>query len=380
MTCIDRYILQVYIRTLFVCFISFAGIFVVFHAFTNMDDLNRYAQHVGGMGMAVLKFYGPYMLMLFELTNMMVALMALLFTFGLLRRSGELTALLAAGVSHGRIVRPMLLAAAVVMVVAAVNREFVLPNWQDQLGLDVPSQDGAGEERPLRPVSDRTTGILINGKAINLVAQEIIEPALEIRVQAPGFDNRISAKKAFWMPATEQRPGGYLLEGVRQPAEIDQIPSYRAPGSTELLTARDTDWLNPGQAFVASRVGIDFLQAGSGWMRMANTGDLARRVSNPAAHCPAEVHVTLHDRWLRPFLDFSLIVLSLSLVVGRSQRNMFVVTGYATGLVVLFFGMRTLFHTMGGTGDMIAPATAAWLPLIILAPAAYSRYRIVQVS
>ena len=52
MTCIDRYILQVYIRTLFVCFISFAGIFVVFHAFTNMDDLNRYAQQVGGMGMA----------------------------------------------------------------------------------------------------------------------------------------------------------------------------------------------------------------------------------------------------------------------------------------------------------------------------------------
>jgi hypothetical protein len=264
--------------------------------------------------------------------------------------------------------------------VAALNRELVLPRWQDQLGLDVPSGDGQSQERPLRPVSDRTTGVLINGKAIRLAEAEIVEPAFEIRVAAPGFGTRLHAAAARYLPPTEERPGGYLLEGVRQPTDIDQIESFRVPDSTQLLTSHDTDWLAPGEAFVASPVAIDFLQAGSGWMRMANTQDLVRRVSNAAAHCPTEVHVTLHDRWLRPALDCSLIVLSLSLVVGRSQRNMFVVTGYATGLVVLFFGMRTLFHTMGGTGDMLDPATAAWFPLLILAPAAYSRYRIVQVS
>ncbi|XZE55180.1 LptF/LptG family permease [Planctomycetaceae bacterium SH139] len=386
MTCIDRYILRIYLRTLLVCFVSFAGIFVVFHAFTNMDELNEYGEQVGGIGMAMALYYGPYMLMLFEMTNMIVALLALLFTFGLLRRTGELTALLAAGISHGRIVRPMLIAALLVILGAAINREFVLPNWQDQLGLKVPSPDGGGELRPLLPVYDRVTGILVNGKGLQLTKQQVVEPALKIHALAPGFGNQLNARLAQWIPHGEQHPGGpdhpagYVLSGVSQPAGVDSLSSFRVADSTMLLTARDTPWLAAGEVFVASRVEIDFLQSGSAWMRMANTGDLIRRVSNPAVYCSADVAVTLHDRWLRPCLDYSLIILSLSLVVGRGQRNMFLVTGYATGLVLLFFGLRTLFHMMGGNGYLLDPASAAWLPVLILTPAAYARYRLVRIS
>ncbi len=39
MTQIDRYILTLFFRTVLVCFLSLAGVFVVFHAFTNMDQL-----------------------------------------------------------------------------------------------------------------------------------------------------------------------------------------------------------------------------------------------------------------------------------------------------------------------------------------------------
>lgn len=327
---------------------------------------------------AMIDFYGPFTFMLFEMTSMIISLLALVFTFGLLRRSGELTAMLASGVSHGRIVRPMLAAVAVTMILAALNREFVLPNWQDRLGMK--SEDLSGEVENVLPVYDRVAGILLNGQKLNLVRKEILFPSFKVHAQLPEFGNQLNAEVATWIPADGQRPAGYIVGGVNTPPKIDQIPSQRIEESTLILTAKDTPWLEADQCFVASRVEPDFMRTGTSWMRMANTPELIRRVSNPAVYCSAEVRVTLHDRWLRPVLDFSLIVLSLGIVVGRSERNLFVVTGYATGLVGLFFGMRTLFHTMGGNGYLIDPATAAWIPLIVLAPMAYVRYRIVQVS
>lgn len=378
MTCIDRYILRVYLRTLAVCFISFAGIFIVFHAFTNMDELAEYAERTGGMAVAMARYYGPFMLMLFEVNGTIVALLALLFTIGLLRRTGELTALLSAGISHGRIVRPMLIAAAVVIALAAVNREVLLPRYQDELGMK--ADELAGEStQPLLPCEDRLAGILIKGKGLVVVRKEIAAPAFKLYAAPAEFGPQLNAEVGRWVDASEDRPSGYLLSRVTSPENIDSIPSHRVD-HTVLLTAHDTPWLQRGQCFVASQADYDFLRSGSSWKRMATTGDLIRRVSNPAVYCAPDVHVTLHDRWLRPPLDLSLIVLSLSLVVGRAERNMFVVAGYATALIGLFFGMRTLFHTMGGSDYLLDPATAAWTPLVVLGPLAYVRYRKVQVS
>jgi len=377
-TCIDRYIFAVFFRTLLVCFLSFGGIFVIFHAFTNMDDLNQYAERGGGIFRAMVHFYGPYMFLLFELTGAIVTLVAMLFTIGLLRRSGELTAILSAGVGHGRIVRPMMWGVVMMLAMSVINRELLLPRWQDQLGMKVRFGEGENSERQVLPVYDRISGILINGRAIRLGDEEILNPSFKLHSPVPGFGNQIHAASAAWMPATTAHPAGYLLRGVESPSDIDSLASVEIADGLSFRTAHDTSWVGAGECFVASDVPIDFLQSGTGWMRMARTADLIRRVSNPAIYCAADVRVTLHDRWLRPFLDLSLIVLSLALVIGRADRNLFVVTGYAMLLVAFFFALRTLAHMMGGSGYLIDPATAAWLPLIILAPLAYTRFRTIQ--
>ena len=117
MTRIDRYMLYLFLRTVFVCFCSIAGIFVVFHAFASMDDLVKQGEVEGGLFKVMVRYYGPYMLLLFDWTGTIIALMALLFTVGWVRRIGELTAVLSTGVSHGRIFRPMLIAACLLLVV-----------------------------------------------------------------------------------------------------------------------------------------------------------------------------------------------------------------------------------------------------------------------
>ena len=80
-----------------------------------------------------MRYYGPYMLLLFDWTGAIIALMAFLFTVGWLRRTGELTAVLSAGISHGRIFRPMIVASLVIVIIQLVNRECVLPGYRDVL-------------------------------------------------------------------------------------------------------------------------------------------------------------------------------------------------------------------------------------------------------
>jgi len=239
-TCIDRYIFAVFFRTLLVCFLSFGGIFVIFHAFTNMDDLNQYAERGGGIFRAMVHFYGPYMFLLFELTGAIVTLVAMLFTIGLLRRSGELTAILSAGVGHGRIVRPMMWGVVMMLAMSVINRELLLPRWQDQLGMKVRFGEGENSERQVLPVYDRISGILINGRAIRLGDEEILNPSFKLHSPVPGFGNQIHAASAAWMPATTAHPAGYLLRGVESPSDIDSLASVEiADGMRQLITNQE---------------------------------------------------------------------------------------------------------------------------------------------
>ena len=117
MTKIDRYILVLFLRTVLICFCSLAGIFIVFHAFTSMDDLVKQGQAEDGLIRVMMRYYGPYMLLLFDWTGAIIALMAFLFSIGWLRRTGELTAVLSAGISHGRIFRPILIASLAIVLI-----------------------------------------------------------------------------------------------------------------------------------------------------------------------------------------------------------------------------------------------------------------------
>ncbi|MCA9128342.1 MAG: LptF/LptG family permease, partial [Planctomycetales bacterium] len=152
MTRIDRYILALYSRTLLICFLSVAGLMVVVQIFTNLDEFMRYADKLETSLLEVLvDYFTPYVVMLFERLSGMLALLAMLFVIAWLNKTNEFTALLAAGVAKRRVVRPLMLASAFVVVSAVAIRELVIPKYQDQL--DRQPQDLSGDlNRQLRPM------------------------------------------------------------------------------------------------------------------------------------------------------------------------------------------------------------------------------------
>jgi lipopolysaccharide export system permease protein len=79
--------------------------------------------------------------------------------------------------------------------------------------------------------------------------------------------------------------------------------------------------------------------------------------------------VAIHTRIVQPALDITLLFLGLPLVVSRSSRNVFMAIGLCLGVVTIFVVVVIGIEQLG-TIELIPPALAAWLPLLIFIPAA----------
>lgn len=377
MTRIDRYILTLFLRTVAICFCSLSGIFIVFHAFTSMDDLVARGQSGGGLLLVMAEFYGPYLLLLADSTGAIITLMALLFTAGWLRRTGELTAMLSAGVSHGRVFRPMVLAAIAIISLQIVNREVYLPKFAHRLSLK--SKPAGGDlPQPILAQYDKVHRILIDGRSVRAASRAIESPSLRLDGDYSGWGDAVIARSARWVDAGGGRPSGYVLDGVSVPADIDSIAAVRFDGRPVAITRRDAPNLQSGQCFLASAVHSDLLMANESSRKLASVKSLIDRIRNPAVHSAASLLVRLHARLVRPPLDVALIVLILPLAAGVGHQNLFMMAAAALGTVLLFFAVKMVASAMGGSGYLLSPAMAGWLPLLLLGPVAYYRYRLVQ--
>ncbi len=373
MTKIDRYITILFLRTMLICFFSIGGVFVVFHAFNNLDALTRLVDEAGSAPLALASYYGPYLLLLFDWTAAIISLMAMLFTVSWLRRSGELTSLLAAGVRHGRILRPMLVIVVGVIVAQWISRECVLPNYREVLTTK-PNELRPDRVQAMLPSYDKSSGILIEGEGIQWNESRVEEPSFRLYTSFPGFGDLIEGRSAVWRPADSRAPSGYIVEDVARPAGIDDLSGGEINGRLVLLTRRDAEWLQPGQCFVATTLDLEVLSDNPRSTRMAGIPELIRRIRNGSVHSSRDLHTLLHERMLRAPLDLCLVLLGLPLVINRGDSRLFQVVGQAIGIVLMFFGIKTVAGAMANNGYLITSAMAAWAPLVLLGPLAVVRY------
>lgn len=381
MTKIDRYILILFLRTVMVCFLSLAGIFIVFHAFTAFDDLVTQTRTGESLPSVLVRFYGPYLILLFDMTGAIITLMSFLFTVGWLRRTGELTATLSAGISHGRIFRPMVIASLVIVTSQLACRECVIPRFRSSLTME--AEDLNGEiEQAVRPTFDRFAGILIEGSQLQTKARTIQKPNFRIDSEYAGFGHALIAQEAVWaddqQTASGQSVSGYLLRGVKLPERVHTIASASRVSQPILLTRSDQDWIAPNECFVVTTVHPNMLQTQDTATRLASVRELSDRIRNPAVHSSLALQTQVHERIVRAPLDFALVMLVLPLVVNARGRKIFVLIGSAVAMVLGFFALKTLGGALGGSGTLLTPGLAAWLPLLVVAPLAYTRLRAVQ--
>lgn len=368
MLIIDRYVLRLYLKVLLVCFLSLTGLFIIIDLFSNLDKFQRIVDRDGSWLSLLCAYYGPRALTFFDRTSPLMALVAATFAISTLQRSNELAALMAAGIPKIRVVRSLIIGAIVVSLFAAVCRESLIPAYRERLLRN--AQDWRGDnERDLNPRYDNRTDILIAGRFTVAAERRIGHPQFRLPRGLGRFGSQLVAENAYYRSAAGDRPGGYLLAGVRQPERIAEIPSVYVQAAPVLLTRQDTDWLEPDQCFVVSDVLFEQLSEGNDWRQFAPTRELLAGLRNPSLDYGADVRVTVHARFLQPLLDMTLFFLGLPLVISRENRNVFVAIGLCALVVLIFFVVVLTCHTLGGN-YLLPPALAAWCPLLIFVPTA----------
>lgn len=367
---IDRYLLKQFVQVFVICFVSLAGLYTVIDAFGRLDDFTGGGRSLQESAMTAGRYYALQSLGFFNRTSGVLTLIAAMFTVTWIQRHNEMTALLAAGVPRLKVLKPVLIASVGVALLATGIRELVLPQLREEMSLD--SKDLGGERTvELKPRYDNANDILLGGESANLKRRTIIRPAFVLPPRfAADYGKQIAAETAEFVPAGGNRPAGYFLRGVTQPADIDRRPSRAdAEGRPEIVTHRDAPWVGEREVFVASGVSFDLLAAGPQWRDLASTGELIHELSSPSTDLGPDVRVAVHGRLVQPVLDVTLLLIGLPLVVARGARSPFVSIGLSVLVVAAFF-LLTIGGQALGAGGWLKPSLAAWLPLLVFVPIA----------
>ena len=374
MTRIDRYLLMIYFRVLAICFLSISGLLIIVHVFNNLTEFIEYGEEQQGMLHVLLEYYGPYTLTIFERLSGLLALLALLFAITWIYRTNELTALLAAGITKRRVMRPLIIASACVIGAAAVTRELWIPHYQDRL--DRKPQDLKGDlPRPVRPTPDRQMGIHFNGRHLLPTKYELVAPIIRVHSgPLSALGRQILAESAIATDATADHPQGYRLKNVSVPRDIDHLPSIQqADGQPMLLTRLDAPWLAPGECFLVSNVPFESLRGGSAWKQFASTSELIANLRNGQAPSADELRVQIHSRFIRPAIDWTVLLLGIPIVLTRPDRHMFWVAGVCILMVGGFTAVVMALNAAGSSGYLLSPVVATWLPLLAVLPWSYQK-------
>ncbi len=369
MLLIDRYLLRSFLWVWFICFCSLTGLYIVIDALTNLEEFLRIAERTQTNFVTVMgDFYLYRAISFFDRTSGILTLIAAMFTLAGLQRYNELTALLAAGTSKWRIVRPIVVAGACIALLAALNRELIMPAQRAKL-TRTPQELSANKAKEFQRREDTWSGISLHGRQLDLDTETIIEPSFKIPRYLADQRSTWSALTANYEPATDEHAGGYRLRGVVTPKNVAAEPPLKLADKTiAIQTPLSAPWLATDECFVVSEVNFELLVDQNGWRQYASTTELIDALHKQGVGCGNDVRTTVHARLLQPLLDVVLLLLGLPLVLRGLNRNLFIAVGQCVFVVVIFLLISVSSQYLGSS-YLVAPVVAAWIPLLIFVPA-----------
>jgi lipopolysaccharide export system permease protein len=351
---VDRYVFSLFLRVFLICCTCLAGMYVVGDFVENLNEFIDAADEHGGMLSLMMLYYAGRIPWFLDLIGRVAALVAGVFVVTWLQRNNEMTALMAAGVSRLRVIRPVIVGVVLVSGLQVINRELVIPYYREELSQSI--RDWTGRQAsPMTPQFDYLTDILLDGQEAVARERRIIKPVFRLPLTMAYFSSELTADYAIRMPATSERPSGYLLVNVQRPDTIDTRDNVHVDGRPVIYTPARTPWLKSGQCFVVSHVTLGQLLSGRAWRQFASTFDLISGLSNPSMNFGADVRVTVHARILQPILDITLFFLGIPVVLARESRNVFVAAGSCVLIVALYFIIVMGSHSLG-MNYLITPA------------------------
>jgi len=369
MTRIDRYILFNFFKTLMLWYICFVGLYIVFDLFSNMDSVLSAGRENGNIVFAIGRYYFFKTFQFFDILVSLLIMTSAMITLSTMIRHNELIPLLASGISQLRIVAPIIGAAILVTLLAMACRELLLPRYLNDLLVNNPGEAGRDNGTAIEGMTDKKTGIQLHADKGFWEIRTISKPDFVMPAGLNAYGRAIKAETAQYLPAANNHEAGYLLKNVSEPKELLQSDSLRQGETPVVITPKDaSDWLSPTDCFVVSGITFNQIAGGRAWQQYASVYELVQGVRNPSLELGVNVLAVIHSRVTQPFLDFTLLLLGLPIIMSKSDRNVFKAMGIGALLILAFLAFQLMCRNIGISYQQ--PAFGAWLPLILFVPIA----------
>lgn len=356
MTTLDRMVLGAFFRSYAIVWVSVVSLYVVVDLFTNIQAATNRPGGFPAIAGYVVQYYGTRLPQVFDLLAEPIALLAATFTVSWMQRNNELLPLLSAGVPTRRAVRPVFLGAAVVIALAPLNTELLIPEVADALMRPRDDPDGAKGQLALG-AHDRSR-VHIEAGTVYRKDRRVEWLCATFHETSPGGMIHLVAEDAAYVPPGDgPLTGGWLLTGTTPQTFADPPPTNLTP-------------LGPGRAFLKTETAdFDTVARGQTWYSFASTSRLREMLGTAEPRRQVRLAVMFHSRITRPLTGMLLIVLGVSIILWNPHRHMALSAGLCMGIGVCYYlcvqGCASL-----GNSDLVSPPLAAWLPVLLYGPAA----------
>jgi lipopolysaccharide export system permease protein len=358
---IDWLLIKGYFKAYFVCLLSLLSLYIVIDLFMNLDEFTSHHKGLLAIAEHIASYYGYRLTKFFDQLCEPIVLMAAMFTVAMMQRSNELIPLLSAGVSTRRVVLPVLVSAWIMLSLAVANGELLIPRIAAKLSLEKDDPDG-GKELSVHGAHEPNK-ILINGERGQRKGMVVRPFYCTIPGNVGGHLVEISAAEGRYIPkeAGEPLSGGWLLTR----AVPEKLENWER---TDVLEPIKGDF---GKFFLHTQeVDFDALTRQAKWFQLASTTRLYEELQRPDTVRVPQMAVLFHMRLTRPILGMILVFMGLSVILTDQNRNVFISVGLCLVLCALFFAAIFASKQLGDT-DILSPALAAWLPVLLFGPLAF---------
>src|SRR5262249_48011155 len=144
-----------------------------------------------------------------------ISMMAAIFTVTWLQRNNELLAMLAAGISTQRVIRPVIVSAVIVSGLAILNQEMLMPSLPEELQK---SHDDDGSRKVFVSGRYDDNWIYLHGNEADRNEQTVLLFNATFPVELFGAIREIEARQARYIAENDTSApwkGGWLLRGAR---------------------------------------------------------------------------------------------------------------------------------------------------------------------
>ena len=357
LTRLDRYIITKFIGTYIYSIILIISIAIVFDVNENLSKFSTYGAPLKAIAFNYYANFVPYFANLF---SPLFVFIAVIFFTSKLAGNSEIIAMLAAGVSFKRLMRPYFLSAALIALVNYYLGAYIIPHG------NIIRQDFEAKYKNADKITSASNVQLMVGPGVIAYIQQ--------------YDDKTKSGYGFSLDKFEKKK--LVSHMTASTIRYDTISEDRFHWKAQNYKIRTLKGLREeikSGSVIDTLIHMEPMDLvfSKGQQETLTSDELRQYISKQTERGSSNVvqyEVEYHKRIATSFASFILTIIGASLSSRKRKGGMGVSLGIGLGLSFSYILLQTISATFAINADT-PPILAAWIPNILYAIIAYFCYR-----